>query len=117
MLLLLYELREQGYEKKYFLGKDYGHSIEEISISMVCMESFLEVEEPYLHGTLIFCRFKFDHGEFTRVCHKEKKRIVGKQLNDGLRRILIKMKLPADFKLAEFLKDNKRFLRQHGWLD
>ena len=117
MFPVLYELRDQGYEKKSFLDKDFGNLIEEICISMICMESFWEVEAPYLHGTLIFIQFKFDHGEFTNASHDEKKRIVGKSLNDGLRRVLQRMELPSDFKLDEFLKDNKRFLRMHGWID
>lgn len=117
MLPILYELRDQGYEKRSFSDKDYGGSIDEICIGLICMESFWEIEDPFLHGTLLFIQFKFDHGDFADACYEEKKRIVGKRLNDGLRRVLQRMELPPDFKLEEFLKDNKRFLRHHDWID
>ena len=114
---ILHELRDQGYGKDYFQNKIYGDSITEMLIGMICIESFHEVDAPYLHGKQVSLDFKFDHGDFTDASHEEKKRIVGKRLNDGLRRVLQRMELPADFKLDEFLKDNKRFLRMHGWID
>ncbi len=114
---VLGDLEDLGY-RRFFEEKDYGESVAEIGIILMCQRASLNLKQR-----IRFAKQKRDFSmdimldleQMMQLDHESRRKIIAEKIVTEVPLVLRKYKF-KDFDLPRFSKDLSDWFKQHGWL-
>ncbi|WP_295794145.1 hypothetical protein [Mucilaginibacter sp.] len=106
-----------GY-RRIFDEKDYGSSIDGITIILMCKNPEFNFKQRIKHSKKekkVYMDIMFDLYQFSKIEQKEREKIVAQRLISEVPSIIGKYKF-EDFDLVRFTDDLKKLLEKNRWL-
>ncbi|MBT1697133.1 hypothetical protein KK083_09620 [Fulvivirgaceae bacterium PWU4] len=101
--------------KELFAVKNYGGSLETISIILTCRDPLLNFKQRIRYSKkekTLYMDIMFDLEEVVRLSHEDKKKLLAKKLSGEVPEILSRYKY-EDFNVKEFLNDFMRWIKKY----
>src|SRR6266851_2136485 len=104
--------------RRFFEEKDYGESVAEIGIILMCQRASLNLKQR-----IRFAKQKRDFSmdimldleQMMQLDHESRRKIIAEKIVTEVQLVLRKYKF-KDFDLPRFSKDLSDWFKQHGWL-
>ncbi len=114
---VLYDLRDLGFGR-FFEEKDYGESVAEIGIILMCQDASLNLKQRIRFSKQekkLSMDIMLDLEQMMQLDHESRRKIIAEKIVTEVPLVLRKYKF-KDFDLPRFSKDLSDWFKQHGWL-
>ena len=114
---VLGDLEDLGY-RRFFEDKDYGESVAEIGIILMCQDASLNLKQRIRFAKQkrdLSMDIMLDLEQMMQLDHESRRKIIAEKIVTEVPLVLKKYKF-KDFDLPRFSKDLSDWFKQHGWL-
>ena len=114
---VLGDLEDLGY-RRFFEDKDYGESVAEIGIILMCQDASLNLKQRIRFSKekkKLSMDIMLDLEQMMQLDHESRRKIIAEKIVTEVPLVLRKYKF-KDFDLPRFSKDLSDWFKQHGWL-